>query len=54
MEIYRSYFYYSEKRDDCEVEEAIREAATFNDGFWKIYKRLRREGKRWNHKKYIV
>ena len=51
MEIHRSYFYYTEKKDDTEVEEAIRAAAEFGDGFWKIYSRLRREGKGWNHKK---
>lgn len=51
MEIHRSYYYYQEKRDDTEVEEAIRTAAQYGDGFWKIFKRLRREGKNWNHKK---
>ena len=47
MEIHRSYYYYQEKR----VEEAIRTAAQYGDGFWKIFKRLRREGKNWSHKK---
>lgn len=51
MEIYRSYYYYTEKKDDAEVEKAIIDAAKFDDGFWKIYQRLRREGKCWNHKK---
>lgn len=51
MEIHRSYFYYTEKKDDREVEAAIRNAAEFGDGFWKIYHRLRREGYPWNHKK---
>ena len=51
MEIHRSYFYYTEKKDDSEVEAAIRNAAEFGDGFWKIYHRLRREGYPWNHKK---
>lgn len=51
VEIHRSYYYYQEKRDDTEVEEAIRIAAQYGDGFWKIFKRLRREGKNWNHKK---
>ncbi|MCS2232316.1 hypothetical protein NXU85_17930 [Phocaeicola vulgatus] len=51
MEIHRSYYYYQEKRDDTEVEEAIRTAAQYGDGFWKIFKRFRREGKNWNHKK---
>ena len=41
MEIHRSYYYYQEKRDDTEVEEAIRTAAQYGDGFWKIFKRLR-------------
>lgn len=51
MEIHRSYYYYQDKRDDSEVEEAIRKAAEHGDGFWKIFNRLRREGKLWNHKK---
>jgi putative transposase len=51
MEIYRSYFYYRDKRDDTLVEEAIREASRFDEGFWKIYQRIKREGKGWNHKK---
>ena len=33
------------------MEQAIREAAEFGDGFWKIFQRLRRDGKPWNHKK---
>lgn len=45
MDIHRSYFYYTDKKDDTEVEEAIRAAAEFGDGFRKIYSRLRREGK---------
>ena len=51
MDIHRSYFYYTEKKDDSEVEQAIREAGEFGDGFWKIFQRLRRDGKTWNHKK---
>ncbi|WP_423776212.1 hypothetical protein [Bacteroides graminisolvens] len=31
--------------------DSIREASEFGDGFWKIYSRLRREGKKWNHKR---
>jgi len=51
MDIHRSYFYYTEKKGDSEVEQAIRESAEFGDGFWKIFQRLRRDGKPWNHKK---
>jgi len=51
LNIHRSYFYYTDKKDDIEVKEAIRVAAEFGDGFRKIYSRLRREGKTWNHKK---
>lgn len=51
MEIHRSYFYYESRRDDDEVMEAIRQQAEYGDGFWKIYARLRRIGKEWNHKK---
>ena len=33
------------------MEQAIGEVAEFGDGFWKIFQRLRRDGKPWNHKK---
>lgn len=36
-----------------ELEEAIRAAAEFGDGFDKIYQRLRKAGYTWNHKKGI-
>lgn len=49
--MHRSYYYYEQKRDDSEVEDAIRSASEFEEGFWKIYKRLRKEGYPWNHKK---
>ena len=42
MDIYRSYFYYRSKKDDAPIEEAIRKAAEFGDGFDKIYQRLKR------------
>lgn len=32
MDIHRSYFYNTEKKDDTEGEQAIREAAEFGDG----------------------
>jgi putative transposase len=51
MEIHRSYFYYVEKKDDSEVEQAIRNAAEFGSGFWKIFKTIRNQGYPWNHKK---
>ncbi|MEG1852345.1 MAG: hypothetical protein RR202_05980 [Bacteroidales bacterium] len=51
MMIHRSYFYYIEKKDDYEVSVAIKEASEFGDGFWKIFARIRRSGKNWNHKK---
>lgn len=51
MEIHRSYYYYESTKDDSEVEEAIRKASEHGDGFWKIFKLLRREGYEWNHKK---
>jgi len=50
MDIHCS-FYYTEKKDDTEFEDAICAAAELGDGFWKIYSRLRRDGKKWNHKK---
>ena len=51
MEIHRSFFYYSSVKDDTEVENAIRAAAEFGDGFEKVYQRLRHDGYTWNHKK---
>ncbi len=51
VNIHRSYFYYEEKKDDSQVEDAIRQAAEFGDGFWMIYKVLRKSGRIWNHKK---
>lgn len=50
MDIHRSYFYYISKKDDSEVEEAIREAAKYGEGFWKIFEIVRR-AHNWNHKK---
>ena len=41
-------------KGDSEVEQAIREAAEFGDGFWKIFQRLRRDGKPWKGEDYIV
>ena len=51
MCFHKSLYYYRSRRDDSEVEAGIRAAAEYGDGFWKIYNRLRREGKPWNHKK---
>lgn len=51
MSIHRSYFYYDKKKNDNEVIDSIIKASEFSDGFWKIYSRLRREGKKWNHKR---
>lgn len=31
--------------------ECIRETATFDDGFWNIYAKIRKAGHKWNHKK---
>ncbi|WP_287827496.1 IS3 family transposase [Bacteroides sp.] len=51
MSIHRSYFYYAKKKNDKEVIDSIIEASEFGNGLWKIYSRLRREGKKWNHKR---
>lgn len=51
MDIYRSYFYYRSKKNDLPIEEAIRAAAEFGDGFDKIFQRIRRAGYNWNHKR---
>ena len=51
MEIHRSYYYYTSSKDDADVEDAIREAGRFGEGFWKIFKIIQRQGHNWNHKK---
>ena len=51
MSIHRSYFYYVHRKDDSEIETAIRNASAFGEGFWKIFSRLRRNGETWNHKR---
>lgn len=49
----RSQFYYSSKRDDQELSEALQELAFKHPsyGFRKLFAYLRRSGKPWNHKK---
>ena len=47
----RSYFYYTSKKDDSDIVDAIIEASKHGDGFWKIFSRLRRQGHLWNHKR---
>lgn len=37
MDIHRSYFHYESVKDDTEVDEAIRNAAKYGEGFWKIF-----------------
>lgn len=50
--LHKSRYYYKRKTsDDDEVKDAIRDAAQHGDGFWKIYNRLRKMGKPWNHKR---
>lgn len=54
MNVARSYCYYRPKKDDSEVESAIRtcvETGSCTDGFWKIFQRLRSDGHPWNHKR---
>lgn len=52
MNIHKSYFYYNAKKDDSEIETAIRAKANdCFDGFWKIFHRLRNDGHVWNHKR---
>ena len=54
MNVTRSTCYYHPKKDDSEVEAAIRvcvETGSCTDGFWKIFHRLRSEGHPWNHKR---
>jgi len=47
------YYYKPLKKDDTEIEAALKEKAVQHseEGFWKAYDRLRNEGKPWNHKR---
>ncbi len=49
----RSQYYYSSKKDDSKVTEALQDLAFKHPcyGFRKLFAYLRRDGKRWNHKK---
>lgn len=52
MGLHKSRYYSKRKTsDDSEVKDAIREAVQYGDGFWKVYARLRKDGKPWNHKR---
>ncbi|MBQ3776684.1 MAG: hypothetical protein II835_01065 [Fibrobacter sp.] len=52
MGIHKSYFYYESTKDDSEVEAAIRQKTeAANDGFWKTFRLIRKDGHPWNHKK---
>lgn len=52
MGIHKSFFYYESTKDDSEVEAAIRQKAEVtNEGFWKIFRLIRKDGHPWNHKR---
>ena len=53
MSLSKSVYYYQSKKDDAPVQEALRQKVEEfpREGFWLSYKRLRKEGKSWNHKK---
>lgn len=52
LSIHRSKYYYVSKKDDLDVENQIRiHSKDSNEGFWKIYYRIRNSGIIWNHKK---
>lgn len=52
-QLHRSMYYYERKQqDDSEViEQLLRLAEQPGDGFWMMYKKLRRMGYTWNHKR---
>ena len=47
------YYYKSLPKDDSAIEKALQQKAEEHseEGFWKAYDRLRKEGKSWNHKR---
>ena len=49
----KTCYYHVSVRDDGPVESALRSKAERfpREGFWKAFKRLRREGHTWNHKR---
>jgi len=53
IELDRSMFYYESVRDDTEVEEKLRwyGEAFPSRGFPEYFKRIRKEGLVWNHKR---
>jgi putative transposase len=53
LSLSKSVYYYQSQKDDASVQEALRQKAEDfpTEGFWLSYKRLRKEGRPWNHKK---
>lgn len=50
------FYYKSLLKDDTDIEQALRDKAEKHseEGFWKVYDRLRNEGKPWNHKRMHI
>lgn len=49
----RASMYYQSRKQDQHVEEKLQEWAEKKptEGFWKLFGRIRKEGKKWNHKR---
>ena len=51
MDIHRSFYYYQSRKDDSDVEDAIRKYARDGEGFDKMLQRMQKDGCEWSRNK---